>query len=96
MRSSAIATLAAAGMLVATVAMAQAPTDQPATPDQGTTSGPAAGSNVEPSAATAKKATHHRSHHKHKASAAAADSAGAPGEAAKQGSESGPAPDAPK
>jgi hypothetical protein len=95
MRSSAIATLAAAGMLAATVAMAQAPTDQPATPDQGTTSGPAAGSNVEPSAATAKKA-HHRSHHKHKASTAASDSAGAPGEAAKTGSESGPAPDAPK
>ena len=49
------------------------------------TSGPAAGSNVQPSAAAQKKNDGDTS--------SGATSAGAPGTAAKKGSESGPAPD---
>jgi hypothetical protein len=56
---------------------------QPAGQANGTTSGPAAGGNVEPSAATQKKAG---------TPDAGAVSAGAPGTAATKGSESGPKP----
>jgi len=50
---------------------------------QGTTSGPAAGTNVEPSTVTQKKAD----------SSGKATSAGAPGMAGPKGSENGPKPD---
>lgn len=53
---------------------------------QGTTSGPAAGNTVEPSTATQKKTMN-------KDSQSGSMSSGAPGVAAKPGSESGPAPE---
>ena len=77
-----IACAAALGLAFAGSALAQQTSSQQSQPS-GTTSGPASGSNVEPSAATQKKAGVPNS---------GAVSAGAPGAEAEKGSESGQKP----
>ena len=76
------ACVGALGLALAGSAYAQQATPQPGGPS-GTTSGPASGTNVEPSAATQKKAGTPNS---------GAVSAGAPGAEAAKGSESGQKP----
>jgi len=78
------AAMALSGMLLAGTALAQQPQQTPQHgPASATTSGPAAGSNVEPSAATQRKAGTRD---------AGAVSAGAPGATAEKGTESGSKP----
>ena len=74
----------AAGFAIA-VMIAAGPALAQSTPTNGTTSGPAAGNNVQPSGAAQKKDSEDKS--------TGANAAGAPGVAAKKGSESGAAPE---
>ncbi len=88
MKIAHLALLTAFGTLAATVSYAQS-APAPSSQNQGTTSGPASGSNVQPSTVTQKKSRHISK------AGASADAAGDPGTAAKQGSESGESPKAP-
>lgn len=83
-------TLLAATAMLLSAASVPASAQQADTPDsKGTTSGPAAGSNVEPGTVTQKKKHHHKGHK----AAATNDAAGAAGVAGDKGSENGAAPD---
>ncbi len=97
MKMTGTTALAAAGVLALSLGAAtaaQAQQDPQSTPDSGgTTSGPAVGTNVEPSTVTHKKSGHHHASKHHKTDVTTSPTAdGAPGTAAKQGSESGATP----